>query len=105
MPKSGENQELPSWEGEVRVLERVFSNPPVTCCRNGCFIPVGGELVRMPGLTLVVPRGTAESYDGRAGAAIWGESVARHTTLMARGEAGQCRTWTPPPRMLGLLPT
>ncbi|RRT39107.1 hypothetical protein B296_00053853 [Ensete ventricosum] len=68
-------------------------------------MPVRGELVRTPGLTLVVPRGMAESYDGRAGAAVWGEGVARHMTLMARGEGGQCRTRMPPPRMLGPLPT
>ncbi|RZR74898.1 hypothetical protein BHM03_00045716, partial [Ensete ventricosum] len=80
-------------------------DPPFTCCRNVCFIPVGGELVRTPDLTLVVPRGTTESYDGRAGAAVWGKGVARHMTLMAHGEVGQCRTRTPPPRMLGPLPT
>ncbi|RWW80985.1 hypothetical protein BHE74_00010649, partial [Ensete ventricosum] len=89
MPKSGENQELPSWEGEVRVLEREFFPVPFTCCRNRCFIPVGGELVRTPGLTLVVPRGTTRSYGGRAGAIVWDEGVARHTTLMAHGGAGQ----------------
>ncbi|RZS14679.1 hypothetical protein BHM03_00046439 [Ensete ventricosum] len=80
MPKSGENQELPSQEGEVR-------------------------LVRTLGLTLVVPRGTTGSYGGRVSAAVWGEGMARHTTLMAHGGAGQCRTRMPPPRMLGLLPT
>ncbi|RWW42139.1 hypothetical protein BHE74_00052330 [Ensete ventricosum] len=66
---------------------------------------MGGELVRMPDLTLVVPRDTTESYDGRAGAAVWVEGMARHTTLMAHGEAGQCHTRTPPPRMLSPLPT
>ncbi|RZR84913.1 hypothetical protein BHM03_00011805 [Ensete ventricosum] len=66
---------------------------------------VGGELVCTPGLTLVVPRGTVDSYGGRAGAAVWGEGVVRHTTLMAHRGAGQCHTRTPPPRMLGLLPT
>ncbi|RRT86160.1 hypothetical protein B296_00003611 [Ensete ventricosum] len=28
----------------------------LTCCRNGRFIPVGGELVRTLDLTLIVPR-------------------------------------------------
>ncbi|RRT64747.1 hypothetical protein B296_00011699 [Ensete ventricosum] len=54
-----------------------------------CFIPVGGELVRTPDLTLVVPQGTTRSYGGRAGAIVWDEGVARHTTLMAHGGAGQ----------------
>ncbi|RRT64752.1 hypothetical protein B296_00011703 [Ensete ventricosum] len=63
------------------------------------------ELVRTLGLTLVVPRGTTGSYGGRVSAAVWGEGMARHTTLMAHGGAGQCRTRMPPPRMLGLLPT
>ncbi|RWW46512.1 hypothetical protein BHE74_00047546 [Ensete ventricosum] len=106
MPKLGKNQRLSSWEGEVRVRERErVREPPITCYRNGRFIPVGGELVRTPGLTLVVPQGTAELYDVRADAAVWGEGVARHATLMAHGGAGQCRTRTPPPRMLGPLPT
>ncbi|RRT82085.1 hypothetical protein B296_00013902 [Ensete ventricosum] len=47
-----------------------------------CFIPVGGELVNTPNLTLVVPRDMTESYGGRATAKAWGEGVARHTTLM-----------------------
>ncbi|RWW89063.1 hypothetical protein BHE74_00002003 [Ensete ventricosum] len=72
---------------------------------EGCFIPMGGELVRTPDLTLVVPRGMVESYNGRAVAAVWGEGVACHTTLMACGGAGQCRTRSPPPRMLDQLPT
>ncbi|RRT79821.1 hypothetical protein B296_00000515 [Ensete ventricosum] len=58
------------------------------------------ELVRMPGLTLVVPRGMAKSYGGRAVAAVWGEGVAHHTTLIARRGAGQCHTRSPPPRMI-----
>ncbi|RZS05194.1 hypothetical protein BHM03_00035662 [Ensete ventricosum] len=58
-------------------------------------------------LTLAVPRGMAESYGGRAVATVWGGGVAHHSTLMARGGVGQCRTRTPPPppRTLGLLPT
>ncbi|RWV77896.1 hypothetical protein GW17_00061219 [Ensete ventricosum] len=70
-----------------------------------CFIPVGGELVRTPDLTIVVSRGMAESYGGRAIATVWGEGVTGHITLMAHGGVGQDRTQTPPPRMLGLRPT
>ncbi|RRT59175.1 hypothetical protein B296_00046040 [Ensete ventricosum] len=105
MPKSGENQELSSREDEVRVLEREFFPTSFTWYRNECFIPVRGELVRTPGLTLVVPRGMAKSYGGRAVVAVWDEGVTRHTTLMARGGAGQCRTQSPPPQMLDQLPT
>ncbi|RWW08076.1 hypothetical protein GW17_00028502 [Ensete ventricosum] len=70
------------------VLPIVREPLPHTCCRNGRFIPVGGELVRTPGLTLIVPRGTAELYGGRADAAVWGEGVERHTVLMVHGGAG-----------------
>ncbi|RWW60551.1 hypothetical protein BHE74_00032452 [Ensete ventricosum] len=104
MPMSGENQELPSWEGEVRVLERVFSRPLYLLSKR-VFYTCGRELVCTLGLTLVVPRGTTGSYGGRVSAVVWGEGMARHTTLMAHGGAGQCRTRMPPPRMLGLLPT
>ncbi|RWV78277.1 hypothetical protein GW17_00060776 [Ensete ventricosum] len=105
MPKSRENQELPSWEGEVRVLEREFFLAPHYLLSKRVFYTCGRELVRTPDLTLVIPRGTTESYDGHAGAAVWGEGVVRHTTLMARGGGGQCRTRMPPSRMLGTLPT
>ncbi|RWW90525.1 hypothetical protein BHE74_00000394 [Ensete ventricosum] len=45
------------------------------------------------------------SYGGRAVAAVWGEGVARHTTLMTRGAARSCRTRSPPPQMLDQLST
>ncbi|RWW73699.1 hypothetical protein BHE74_00018406 [Ensete ventricosum] len=91
--------------GQRLGVERVREPLPHTCCRNGRFIPVGGELVRTPGPTLIVPRGTTELYGGHAGATVWGEGVARHTVLMAHGGVGQCRTRAPPPRTLSPLPT
>ncbi|RZR97466.1 hypothetical protein BHM03_00026650 [Ensete ventricosum] len=56
-----------------------------TCCRSKCFIPVGGELARIPSLTFVVPQNMAETYEGRVAAATWGEGMARHATLIGVG--------------------
>ncbi|RWW26925.1 hypothetical protein GW17_00008678 [Ensete ventricosum] len=83
MPKLGRIKSCPPGRVKLRVLEREREiSPPFTGCRNGCFIPVGGELVSTPSLTLIVPRDMAESYGGRATTTAWGEGVARHTTLM-----------------------
>ncbi|RRT54636.1 hypothetical protein B296_00025495 [Ensete ventricosum] len=96
----GRIKNYPPGRVMLRVLEREFLPTPFTCYRNGCFIPVGGKLVRTPDLTSVIPRGMIESYGGRAAAEVGGEGVARHTSLMTREGAGQCRTQSPPPRML-----
>ncbi|RRT44829.1 hypothetical protein B296_00043740, partial [Ensete ventricosum] len=77
-PSQGRIKNRPPGRVRLRVLGREFFPTPFTCCRNGCFIPVGGELIRIPGLTLVVPRGMAGSYGRRTIAAVWGEGVERH---------------------------
>ncbi|RWW72540.1 hypothetical protein BHE74_00019648 [Ensete ventricosum] len=94
-----------SHDSDVYQMPAQFFSTPFTCCRNGCFISVGGKLVRTPGLTSVVPRGMAESYEGRATAVVGDEGVACHTTLMGHGGARQCHTRSSPPRMLDQLPT
>ncbi|RWW39599.1 hypothetical protein BHE74_00055060 [Ensete ventricosum] len=65
-----------------RVSERESFPLPFTCCRNGCFIPVGGEFVSTPSLSFVVPRDMTEIYGGRATTVAWGEGMACHATLM-----------------------
>ncbi|RZS25827.1 hypothetical protein BHM03_00059078 [Ensete ventricosum] len=88
------NIELPSREGEAkssgekretpRERESSFF-PHFYFCRNECFIPVRGELVRTLSLTFVVPRDVIETYRGRATTAAWGEGMAHHATLMGVG--------------------
>ncbi|RZR82624.1 hypothetical protein BHM03_00009076 [Ensete ventricosum] len=90
MPKLGRIRNCPPGRVKSRVLEkdkeRVSEResflPSFTCYRNGCFIPVGGELVSTPSLTFVIPRDMAEMYGGRAAVAAWGEGMACHATLM-----------------------
>ncbi|RWV88345.1 hypothetical protein GW17_00049577 [Ensete ventricosum] len=91
--------------GQRPSFDRVRDPVPLTNCRNGHCIPVGGELVRTSGPTLVVPWDTAELYGGRAGAMVCGEGMTRHMILIAHGGAGQCRNRAPPPRTLSPLST
>ncbi|RZR74973.1 hypothetical protein BHM03_00046964 [Ensete ventricosum] len=89
-PSYGESGIHPPGRVKLRVLEkdreRVSEREsfplPFTCCRNGCFIPVGGELVSTPSLSFVVPRDMTEIYGGRATTVAWGEGMACHATLM-----------------------
>ncbi|RWV95984.1 hypothetical protein GW17_00041343 [Ensete ventricosum] len=61
------------------------------------------ELVYTFGLTPVVTSCVAESYCEPVGIVVWGEDVARHAILMARGGGvGWHSVRTPPPRMLNL---
>ncbi|RRT31787.1 hypothetical protein B296_00057050, partial [Ensete ventricosum] len=84
------NPEWPSRESKVwgsrekGVGSRERASP-FTCYRSKCFIPMGGELARTPNLTFVVSRNMAETYGGCAAAAVWGEGMTRHATLIGVG--------------------
>ncbi|RZR91066.1 hypothetical protein BHM03_00019106 [Ensete ventricosum] len=80
----GDRDFLLKSSGE-RKIEREFSSSSFTYYRNECFIPVGGEHIRTPSLTFVVPRDMTEMYKGCATAAAWGKGMAHHATLMGVG--------------------
>ncbi|RRT51103.1 hypothetical protein B296_00023978 [Ensete ventricosum] len=61
------------------------------------------ELVRTPSLTFVVPRDVAETYEGRAATAVWGEGMTHHATLMDVGPGSAIPD--PPPRITDWLPS
>ncbi|RWW56446.1 hypothetical protein BHE74_00036838 [Ensete ventricosum] len=51
-PSQGRIKNRPPGRVRLRVLGREFFPTPFTCCRNGCFIPVGGSLFVHPALPL-----------------------------------------------------